>query len=106
MAPSYAVEVAGDNARVTLSGKLDAVSAPQLAEELKKLVGTKIAKVVFFAEGLEYLSSAGLRVIVFAKQKIGPATEVIFVRAQQGVKDVISMTGFDGFVTFADSFPA
>lgn len=104
MAPSFTVEVNNAIARINLAGRLDAVSAPLLADELKNLVGKNIAKVVFFAADLEYLASAGLRVIIFAKQKIGKSTEVVFVKPQAGIKDVISMTGFDGFVTIVDSF--
>ena len=53
---------------------------------------------------LEYISSAGLRVIIFAKQKIGEDTEVILVNVQDSVLDVIKMSGLDNIMTFTDSF--
>jgi anti-anti-sigma factor len=59
---------------------------------------------VLEAENLEYLSSAGLRAIVFAKQKIGQSLEVILVAAKEEIVDVIKMTGFDSFVSIQDSF--
>ena len=90
--------------KITLTGSLDAKNAPALAEDLKGLVGKDIKKIVFLVKDLEYISSAGLRVIIFAKQKIGEDTEVIMVGAQEGVLDVIKMSGLDNIMTFADSY--
>ena len=104
MADNISVTCKDECANVVLSGRLDATSAPVLQEELKKLIGQKLGKLVFFAGGLEYISSAGLRVIIFAKQKIGKDTEVLLVGAQQSVLDVIKMSGLDTFLTIQDSF--
>lgn len=89
---------------VTLEGKLDAIAAPKLADYLKGLVGQNVSKVVFHAANLTFISSAGLRVIVFAKQKLGAAVDVYLIKPPQEVVDVINMTGFEGFLTIQDSF--
>lgn len=96
------VDLNGSTLNVTLSGKLDAVKAPELMEELKKMSGTKLEKIAFFTNDLEYISSAGLRTIIFAKQKIGMDAEIYFVGSQEAVLDVINMSGLDNFLTIVD----
>ena len=96
------IELNGSVLNVTLGGKLDAVKAPELMEELKKMMGTKIEKIVFYTSELEYISSAGLRTIIFAKQKIGMDADIYFVGAQEAVLDVINMSGLDNFLTIVD----
>jgi anti-anti-sigma factor len=93
-------------ARLTLSGKLDTAVAPQLSEQLKTLVGKGITRVLFMAGTLDYISSAGLRAIVFAKQKIGAGVQVFVIGAKPEVIDIIKMTGFDSFVVLQDSYKA
>lgn len=98
MAENITVTCADGCAKITLSGRLDATSAPSLQEELKKLIGQKIGRLVFLAEGLEYISSAGLRVIIFAKQKIGADAKVYFIGAREEVVSVVKMSGLDNFM--------
>lgn len=103
MASNISFEIEADVARITLTGRLDTINAPELSEKLKNLIGKPIKKVIFFTKNLEYISSAGLRTLVFAKQKIGPDTEVYVIEPQRGVLDVIKMTGFDSFLKIQDS---
>ncbi|MBR4725974.1 MAG: STAS domain-containing protein [Lachnospiraceae bacterium] len=84
---------------VDLKGRLDATVAPQLHEEMAKLQGSDIKKVTFNVKDLEYIASAGLRVIIFAKQKLGADTEIFMKDVNEDVKQVIEMTGCDNFVT-------
>lgn len=98
------IEQSGEITKVVLQGKLDAVNAPLLMEELKSLIGQNIKKIVFYVNNLEYISSAGLRIIIFTKQKIGKDTEVYMIGAQDAVSDVIKMSGLDNFLYLQDSF--
>lgn len=84
---------------VTLKGRLDAVVAPNLHAELAKLEGSDIKKIVFDAKELEYIASAGLRVIIFSKQKLGMNAEVIMKDVQDDVRAVLKMTGCMSFIT-------
>jgi len=104
MAEQVTVTCAGGCAKVVLSGKLDAVSAPGLQEELKKLIGQPIEKLVFYANDLEYISSAGLRVIIFAKQKINVEAKVYFIGGQDAVVNVLKMSGLDTFMSIQPTF--
>ena len=91
-------------ANIDLSGRLDATNAPALQEELKKLIGQPVRRLVFYAKDLEYMASAGLRVIIFAKQKIGADAQVYLIGAQEMVLEVIQMTGLDNFMVIQDSY--
>jgi anti-anti-sigma factor len=102
MSVTYPVEIKDTTATFTLSGRLDAVNAPALAEELKKLIGKQLQKVIFDTANLTYISSAGLRAIVFAKQKLGTAPEVIVLKPKPDVIEVIKMAGFDSFLTIQE----
>jgi len=104
MADNISVTCGNGCAKITLSGRLDAASAPALQEELKKLIGQKLDKLVFFAPTLEYISSAGLRVIIFAKQKIGADAKVYFIGGQAAVVSVIKMSGLDNFMSIQAEF--
>jgi anti-anti-sigma factor len=104
MESGYIVTLENDIAKITLTGRLDATNAPAFQEELKKLIGKKINQLVFFAKDLEYISSAGLRMIIFAKQKIGPQATVYFIGAQEAVLNVITMSGLDTFMTIQATF--
>ncbi len=84
---------------VVLKGRLDATVAPQLHEEMAKMQGSDIKKVTFDVKDLEYIASAGLRVIIFTKQKLGADTQIFMKDVNDDVKQVIEMTGCDNFVT-------
>jgi anti-anti-sigma factor len=79
-------------------------NAPSLQEELKKLVGQQVKDLVFYAQDLEYISSAGLRVLIFAKQKIGVDAHAYLVGAGEGVLSVIKMSGLDNFMTIQSAY--
>ena len=49
--------------RVSLGGRLDTITAPELEQELDQLDTQSLSLVIFDMETLEYISSAGLRVI-------------------------------------------
>jgi len=104
MAENISMTCAGGCAKVVLSGRLDALSAPALQEELKKLIGQNIEALVFYANDLEYISSAGLRVIIFAKQKISAEAKVYFIGGREAVVSVLKMSGLDTFMSIQPTY--
>jgi len=105
MESKYAVNYQDGVASIELAGRLDATNAPLLQEELKKLVGQDVKRIVFLAKGLEYISSAGLRTIIFAKQKIGMHAQVYLIGAPETVVGVVKMSGLDNFMFIQDALP-
>lgn len=84
----------GNELTVELEGRLDTLTSPDLEEELEdKIEG--IEKLVFDLGGLEYISSAGLRVLVGAAQAIDENDGDIVIRnLTVPVRDVFDVTGF------------
>lgn len=90
---------------VTLAGELDAAAAPALRDAVTDLVGRdSINTLVLEMSGLSFMASAGLRVLVFAKQKLGQGTELIIAGAQASVVETIELTGFHHSVAMVDRY--
>jgi len=82
---------------LALEGKLDTTTAPALEEELAaELSGVK--KLVFDLEGLEYISSAGLRLLMSAQKKLGTGNMIVR-HVQELVMEVLEVTGFTDILT-------
>ena len=85
------------NLVVALEGRLDTVTAPQLEEELKTgLEG--VTDLVIDLSKLEYVSSAGLRVLLSAFKIMRNKGEMKVTNANELVKEVFEVTGFSDFL--------
>lgn len=93
-------------AQITLSGELDASSAPAFKSAIETAAADKPRRLVLLLDGLSYMASAGLRVLIFAKQKLGAATEIYIVGAQPSILETLEMTGFQDSVVLLDSYDA
>ena len=106
MAFKSVLEIVNGVAKITLSGELDAAAAPAFRGDVEKAAAAKVKAVALFMKDLEYMASAGLRALVFAKQKMGPQTEIYMIALQETVMETITMTGFQNSVTFLDEYDA
>lgn len=89
-----------ENTTLTLSleGRLDTVTAPQLEEEIATSIEGVTLLVLDF-EKLEYISSAGLRVLLSAQKKMKNQGEMKVVRVNETINEVFEMTGFADILT-------
>lgn len=104
MAFDAQLAMTGNVARITLSGSLDALSAPRFKEVIEEAAATAPARLVLFMDQLEFLASAGLRVLIFAKQKMGAHVDIYVVGSQGPVLGTLEMSGFHHSVYLRDSY--
>lgn len=83
-----------ETAKITLSGELDASTAPVLKSEVENATTSPVKRLVLDMTDLEYMASAGLRVLIYAKQKIGMDTDLYVISPQEPVLDTLTKTGF------------
>lgn len=78
---------------VTLSGRLDTNTAPQLDERLDRVLADKsITRLVFEISNLDYLSSAGIRCFIRARKAVEPrGGRVAVVNPQPAVRKVLDI---------------
>ena len=83
----------GDSMTVALEGRLDTLSAPELDEFLKKYY-PGLSELILDLEKLDYLSSAGLRVILSAEKAMKDRGGIVIRHPNKLVMGVFSVTGF------------
>ncbi len=91
-------------AKITLAGELDAASAPEFRAAVEKAVAVRPRRLVLFANDLSYIASAGLRVLIFAKQKLGRDVDIYVVGAQEPVLETLEQTGFQHSCIIVDRY--
>ena len=72
-------------AKIALSGELDASTAPAFKAEIEKAALGNPKKLILLMQDLDYMSSAGLRVLIFAKQKMRIGVDIYVVAPQEMV---------------------
>ena len=83
---------------VGLEGRLDTTTAPQLEAELKaSLPG--VTSLIFDFSQLEYISSAGLRVILYAQKVMNKQGTMVLRHVNEMVMEVFEITGFSTILT-------
>ena len=92
----------GGKLTIALEGRLDTNTAPQLEAELKRSV-SGVTELVLDFTGLEYISSAGLRVLLAAAQKVMNKQGKMVLRGVNGtIMEVLEITGFVDILTIEE----
>lgn len=84
---------AGTALTIALEGRLDTNTAPQLDAELKSSLGG-VTELTLDFEKLVYLSSAGLRTVLFAQKQMNRQGSMKVCHVNETVMEVFKLTGF------------
>jgi anti-anti-sigma factor len=96
--------VQGDiHATLVLSGDIDTKTAPDLLSQLTSLELHALEQLRLNLLDVGFVSSAGLRAIVFAKQKIPHTSRLYLVGASEQIIDTVTKTGLAQAVVIVDS---
>jgi len=88
-----------------LTGELDALTAPMFHVEVERAADGEVDRLVLDMTDLAYLSSAGLRGLVFARQKMPDEVEIVLVRPNDAIEQSIRLVGFHDSVVFSQQVP-
>ena len=83
---------------IEVAGRLDTITAPVLEQTINDNISDITILVLDFA-GLEYISSAGLRVLLGAQKKMKQIGMMKLINVCDEVMDVLEMTGFADILT-------
>ncbi|MGM9552297.1 MAG: STAS domain-containing protein [Clostridia bacterium] len=91
-------KIENGNVTLTIKGRLDTTTAPELDKTLDDVLGgTK--ELVFDMTGLEYISSAGLRVILKAQKAMNTQGSMKLMGVNDSIMEVFDITGFLDILT-------
>lgn len=88
----------GKKLTVALEGRLDTGTAPQLEAELKTSVNG-IEELVLDLANLEYMSSAGLRVLLSAQKVMNRQDSMKVIHVNETISEIFEITGFSEILT-------
>lgn len=88
----------GTQLTVVLTGRLDTTTAPKLEGELKHSI-SGVETLIFDFSNLEYLSSAGLRVLLSAQKVMNRQGEMIVEHVNETIAEIFEVTGFVDVLT-------
>ena len=88
----------GTELTIAITGRLDTTTAPQLEAEFKQSI-TGVEKLVLDFATLEYLSSAGLRVLLAAQKVMNKQGEMIIKNVNETINEIFEVTGFIDILT-------
>ena len=87
------IEKSNDKTVLRLEGRLDTVTAPELENAIEN-EGAALKNLILDFEGVSYISSAGLRVLLTAQKRMNVQGSMELISVPQPVMDILEMTGF------------
>ena len=89
---------AGETLTYALEGRLDTTTAPQLEAELKDALGG-VKELDMDFEKLEYISSAGLRVLLATQKIMNQQGKMVLKNVSDVINEIFEVTGFTDILT-------
>lgn len=84
---------------LTLEGRLDTNTSPDLDKEIGTDLTADVQTLILDLKDLEYISSAGLRVLLAAQKKMNKQGNMVVKNANDMIMDVFQVTGFIDILT-------
>ena len=94
------VQEEGTPTVIALEGRLDTTTSPQLEAFAEDLYAKGVNDIVVDMAACDFVSSAGLRVIVAMQKRAATGGSLVFRSVVADVMDVFEMTGFNKILTF------
>ena len=89
---------------LSIVGRLDADSSPEAEKVVKEALAGQTKRVLFDLSALEYLSSAGLRVLLSAAKEMRRRDgKIVLCSLNEFVKEIFEVSGFQSLIPIADS---
>ena len=88
--------------KIAVAGRLDTQTAPQLDAELRSSLDG-VTSLVFDLKELEYISSAGLRVLLSAQKRMNIQGKMKVTNAGEDILEIFEVTGFSEILTLNES---
>ena len=88
----------GSELTVFLEGRLDTNTAPELDEKMKTSLGD-VTNLIMDLEKLEYLSSAGLRVLLSTQKTMNRQGDMVVRNVNATIMEIFEVTGFSDILT-------
>ena len=91
--------ISNQNLIISLSGRLDTITSPQLEDEINRNAFDEIETVTLNMRALEYISSAGLRVVLKLHKKMtAQGGQLKLINVNDMIMEIFTMTGMDSFL--------
>ena len=87
------IEKVNNSTVLKIDGRLDTITAPELEKTIND-EGEALKNLVLDFGGVDYISSAGLRVLLTAQKKMNVQGSMELVNVSEAVMDIFEMTGF------------
>lgn len=88
----------GSELKLILEGRLDTATAPQLEATLNSALAG-VTSLKFDLEKLDYISSAGLRVLLSSQKTMNKQGSMVISNVSPEVKEIFDVTGFTDILT-------
>lgn len=88
----------GSALTISLEGRLDTTTAPEFEKLLKGSLDG-VSELTLDMEKLEYISSAGLRVLLSAQKRMNRQGEMLLIHVGPAIMDIFEVTGFSEILT-------
>ena len=88
----------GDALKVSLEGRVDTVTAPELEQSLNSELES-VKELTFDLKALDYISSAGLRVLLSAQKIMSKQGSMKLINVSENIMEIFEVTGFVDILT-------